>query len=98
MKCAVKINEQRKIKREAINNTVEYMLLAFIQFLGDKRGWKQDSIASAVKYCIDHAEAIAEGYTTLAEAREDVWETYGFKFTDEGRVYCEPREFDKTKK
>lgn len=51
-----------------------------------------------MKYCIDHAEAIAEGYTTLAEAREDVWETYGFKFTDDGRVYCEPREFDKTKK
>ena len=91
MKCAYERNKERKIKSEATSRTVEYMLLAFIQFLGDKRGWKQDSIASAVKYCIEHAEAIEQGYTTIAEAREDVWETYGFKFTDDGRVYCEPR-------
>lgn len=39
MKCAIKLNEKRRIKHEAVNNTVEYMLLAFIQFLGDKRGY-----------------------------------------------------------
>lgn len=59
MKCAVKLNEKRKIKSEAINNTVEYMIIAFVQFLGDKRGWKPKTICEALKYCVSHAEAIA---------------------------------------
>lgn len=92
MKCAVKLNEERKIRSEAINNTVEYMIIAFVQFLGDKRGWKQKSICEALKYCINHAEAIADGYTTLKEAREDIWESYGIKFTDDGRIMAEERE------
>ena len=90
MKCAVKLNEQKKIKSEAINNTVEYMLIAFIQFLGDKRGWKPKTICEALKYCISHAESIADGYTTLHEAREDIWENYGIKF-ENGRIYVEER-------
>lgn len=92
MKCAVKLNEERKIKSEAINNTVEYMMLAFIQYLGDKRGWKTKTICEAIKYCINHAESIAEGYTTLKEAKEDVWERYGIQFTEDGRIYAEERE------
>lgn len=91
MKCAVKLNKERKIKSTATNIAVEYMILAFVQFLGDKRGWKQKSLCEAIKYCFAHAEAIAEGYTTLAEAREDVWETYGIKF-DNGTFYVEERE------
>lgn len=91
MKCAVKINEKKKIKSEAINNAVEYMIIAFVQFLGDKRGWKQKSICDALKQCINHAEAIVEGYTTFEEAKEDVWNTYGIKFED-GRIYAEERE------
>ena len=86
MKCAVKLNEERKIRSEAINNTVEYMIIAFVQFLGDKRGWKQKSICDALKYCIKHAEAIADGYTTLQEAREDIWENYGIRVNDDGRI------------
>lgn len=91
MKCAIKLNEKRKIKSEAINNTVEYMIIAFVQFLGDKRGWKQKTICEALKYCVSHAEAIAEGYTTIQEAREDIWENYGIKFED-GRIYAEERD------
>ena len=91
MKCAVKLNEEKKIRSEAINNAVEYMILAFIQFLGDKRGWKQKTICEAIKYIFAHTDAIYEEYTTLEEAREDVWETYGIKFVD-GGFYVEERE------
>lgn len=93
MNClkGITFKEKKQIKSEAINQTVEYMIIAFVQYLGDKRGWKQKSICEAIKYCINHAEAIAQGYTTLQEARDDIWETYGIKF-DEGRVYAEERE------
>lgn len=92
MKCAVNRKKDKKIKSEAINNAVEYMLIAFVQFLGDKRGWKQKSIIEALKYCFNHAEAIVEGYTTLQEAREDVWGTYGIRLTKDGRIEVEERE------
>lgn len=91
MNCAVKINEKKKIKTQAINVAVEYMMLAFVQFLGDKRGWKQKSLCDAIKYCFNHVDAITGGYTTLEEAREDVWETYGIKF-ENGTFYVEERE------
>ena len=91
MNCAVKLSEKKKIKSEAINNAVEYMIIAFVQFLGDKRGWKQKTICEALKYCVSHAEAIVGEYTTLEEARQDVWDTYGIKF-ENGRIYAEERE------
>ena len=91
MNCLAKRKKEEKIKSEAINNAVEYMILAFVQYLGDKRGWKQNSLCEAIKYCFSHAEAIAEKYTTLEEAREDVWETYGIKF-ENGSFYVEKRE------
>ena len=91
MNSAVKINEKKKIKSAAINTAIEYMMIAFIQFLGDKRGWKQKTICEAIKYCVNHAEAIVGDYTTLEEARQDVWENYGIKF-ENGRIYAEERE------
>ena len=91
MKCAYNFNRERKMKLDATNIAVEYMILAFVQFLGDKRGWKQRSLCEAIKYCFDHVDAIYEGYTTLEEAREDVWETYGIKF-ENGSFYVEERE------
>ena len=83
--------EKKKIQSETRNNAVEYMIIAFVQFLGDKRGWKQKSICEALKYIFAHTDVIYEGYTTLEEARQDVWETYGIKF-ENGRIYVEERE------
>lgn len=87
----MRYKEKKKIRSEAIDKSVEYMLIAFVQFLGDKRGWKQKTICEALKYVFAHAEAITGGYTTLEEARQDVWETYGIKF-ENGRIYAEERE------
>ena len=44
MKCAVKHREREELRSEAIKQAVHYMLIAFIQFLGDKRNWKPESI------------------------------------------------------
>lgn len=93
MNCfkGMRYKEKKKIQSETINNAVEYMIIAFVQFLGDKRGWKQKSICEALKYCVNHAESIVDEYTTLEEARQDVWDTYGIKF-ENGRIYAEERE------
>lgn len=91
MKCAVKINEHKKIKSEATNNAVEFMMLSFVQYLGDKRGWKQKTICEAIKYCINHAENIAAGNITIQAVKENVWEKYGFQFTEDGRIEVEER-------
>lgn len=87
MKCAVKHREREDIRSEAIKQAVHYMLVAFIQFLGDKRGWKPESICKAMQYCVSHAESIVGGWTTLEEAEEDIADRYGIRFTDDGRIY-----------
>ena len=87
MKCAVKHREREDIRSEAIKQAVHYMLVTFIQFLGDKRGWKPESICNAMRYCVSHAESIVGGWTTLEEAEEDIADRYGIRFTDDGGIY-----------
>lgn len=76
----------KEIKRAAVEETIHYMVINFIQYLGDKRGFKSDSIVQMCKYVISHAESISGGYTTLAEAEEDVKDRYGIVFKD-GNIY-----------
>lgn len=83
MKC----NAQNKyIQREAYTRAVKYMLLAFIQTLGDKMHCPPDKIVKAMEYCKRHSEMIAEGYTSIREAEDAVYKDYGIKFYSDGRI------------
>lgn len=52
-------------------------LYQVIQFLGDKRGWKRESIFDALQWLHKHAEMILEDYTTFSDVRQAVEEEYG---------------------
>lgn len=86
MKC----NAQNKyIQREAYTRAVKYMLLAFIQTLGDKMHCPPDKIVKAMEYCRRHAEMIGEGYTSIREAEDAVYKDYGIKFYPDGKIGAE---------
>lgn len=90
MNCLNKMRRQSEhdfaIRKAATDETVHYMIICFIQYLGDKRGFKTDSLIQMCKYIMSHAESIIGGYTTLAEAEEDVKERYGIVYKD-GNIY-----------
>lgn len=94
MKCYADNRRQQEhdleIRRQAIIDTLHFNVIQFIQFLGDKRGWKQESLIQMCKYIISHAESIEGEYTTFKEAEEDVWERYGIKW-DGDHIYVEDK-------
>lgn len=91
MNCAVKLNEKKRIKEESINQTVNYMLVSFATYLGDKRGWKPERICEALKWIEKHAIMISEDYTTFDEAKQALFDDYGLLFTDKGVMYEPPK-------
>lgn len=105
MKCAVNLRKQIRIaefnkriaegqnlvKKEATNQTVNYMLVSFATYLGDKRGWKPERICEALAWIEKHAIMIYEDLTTFEEAKEALREDYGLIFTDKGVMIEEAR-------
>lgn len=85
MKCNAR---DKIVKRESVEQAVYYMLLAFIQTLGDKYGWNGLRIVDAMKHVKNHADAIAGDYTTIRQAADAVYEEYGIKFDDDGGIYA----------
>lgn len=65
-----------------IKIAIKVNMLQFIQFLGDKRGWRRESIFAAMQWTHKHAEMILEDYTTLKEVEEAVKEEYGIIYKD----------------
>ena len=105
MNCAKKLREQMRIaefkksieegqaivKQETINQTVDYMLVSFATYLGDKRGWKPARIREALAWIEKFAIMLYEEYTTYEEAKEALKEDYGIIFTDKGVTFEEVR-------
>ena len=105
MKCAVNLRKQIRIaefnkrieegqnlvKKETMNQTVNYMLVAFATYLGDKRGWKPERICKALAWIEKFTIMIYEDYTTFEEAKEALREDYGLIFTDKGVMIEEAR-------
>ena len=56
---------------------IKVNLFAIIQFLGDKRGWKRESIFDCLLWLHKHAEMILEDYLTFDSVREQVEDEYG---------------------
>ena len=92
MKCAVKLNQQRKLVDETKNQTVKFMMVAFALYLGDKRGWKPRRIKEAIGMIIRFAEIIAEEYTTYEESVIALREQYGIIVEEDGTMYFDENE------
>lgn len=103
MNCAINFKKELRIaeakksiqegytlaKKEATNQTIDYMLVSFATYLGDKRGWKPERIREALAWIEKHAIMIYENYTTFEEAKEALREDYGLVFTDKGIFFEE---------
>ncbi len=84
MNCALKLNEKKRIKEESINQTLNFVLISFATYLGDKRGWKPKRIWEALKWIEKHTLMISENYTKFNEAKQALFDNYGLLFTDKG--------------
>lgn len=106
MKCAVKFREQRRVsevrksieegytlvKNEATNQTINYMIMAFATYLGDKRGWKPKRISEALAWIEKYAIKMSEDYTILESVKESLRDKYGLVFTENGLIVEEVNE------
>lgn len=91
MKCAIGINERKKLKRETTKQSVIFMLVAFATYLGDKRRWTPESIVRALQWIQKYAEMLGDNYTTFEESKQTIFEEYGILFQDDGQIYFESR-------
>lgn len=87
MKCAVKLNKDNRLKQETARQSVKFMLIAIGMYLGDKRGWKTESIVQAIKGIVKISESINENYTTYKEMEQALCEDYGIVIDKNGNIY-----------
>ena len=67
---------------EGVQIAIKVNLFQVIQLLGDKRGWKRERIAEAVKWLVKHADMMLEDYTTFQEVMDAVKDEYGIVYRD----------------
>lgn len=77
-------------KQEGVNNAVQFMLYAFVQFFGDERGWKTESVLKGIRRIHRKATMILEDYTTYQEIKDAVKEEYGIVI-ENGQVRFDPK-------
>ena len=85
LNCKKKTDKQRAYDEgynQGLRDATEYMLYSYIQFLGDERGWKTESILKGIKRIHRKATMILEDYTTYEEVKEAVKEEYGIVIED----------------
>lgn len=76
-------------KQEGVNNAVQFMLYAFVQYFGDERGWKTESVLKGIRRIHRKATMILEGYTSYQEIKDAVKEEYGIVIED-GQIKFDP--------
>ena len=79
---------------QGIRESIKYILMAVIQYLGDKRGWKRERIFSAIMWLQKHAVMILEDYTTFDEVIEAVKDEYGILYEDNNFVFLPDEEWN----
>lgn len=85
LNCKKKTDKQRAYDEgynQGLRDATEYMLYSYIQFFGDERGWKTESILKGIKRIHRKATMILEDYTTYEEVKEAVKEEYGIVIED----------------
>ena len=76
---------------QGVRESIHYILMAVIQYLGDKRGWKRERIFDAILWLNKHAVMLIEEYTTFPEVADAVKDEYGIVY-DDGRFILLPEE------
>lgn len=84
--------------KAGIKAAVKVLMYAVCQYLGDKRGWKRESIARAILWLHKHCMMQLKGYTTAKEVEDSVIEEYGIKFEDGTMVFLTGEDWEKEKK
>ena len=79
--------------KAGIRTAVKVNLYQVIQYLGDKRGWKRESIMKALLWMHKHAEMLLDDYTTMPEVEQAVLEEYGIRYNDGNFELLEEGEF-----
>lgn len=80
LNCKKKTDKQRAYDEgynQGLRDATEYMLYSYIQFFGDERGWKTESILNGIKRIHRKATMILEDYTTYEEVKDAVKDEYG---------------------
>ena len=68
--------------KEGVRCSIQDILFAVIQYLGDKRGWKRERIMEAIKWLNKHAAMLIEDYLTFPDVVEQVRDEYGILYKD----------------
>ena len=79
--------------KAGIRTAVKVNLYQVIKYLGDKRGWKRESIMKALLWMHKHAEMLLDDYTTMPEVEQAVLEEYGIRYNDGNFELLEEGEF-----
>lgn len=79
--------------RQGVKESIKYILMAVVQYLGDKRGWKREQIFRAILWLQKHAVMILEDYTTFPEVVEAVKEEYGILYEDNNFIFLSEDEW-----
>jgi len=82
---------------EGIAVAIKVNLFQIIQFLGDKRGWKRESIADALRWLVKHADMMLEDYTTFKEVVDAVRDEYGIVYRDGQFIMLTEESWEKLK-
>ncbi len=83
---------------DGVKESIKYIMMAVIQYLGDKRGWKREAIFKAIQWMQKHATMILEDYTTFPEVVEAVKEEYGILYDDGHFIFLPDEEWKGAKK
>ena len=78
---------------QGVRESIHYILMAVIQYLGDKRGWKRERIFEAIKWLQKHAVMLLEEYTTFPEVVEAVKNEYGILYEDNNFILLPDEEW-----
>lgn len=76
----------KKGREVGIHQATIVNVFQFIQYLGDKRGWKRERIFDAILWIHKTAECVVEDLTTFPEIMEAVKEEYGIVL--DGDKFC----------
>lgn len=88
---------EEKVRQDATQKSVRFMLIAMAIYLGDKREWRPDSICRAIKGINNIAESITGNYTTYKETEQALLDDYGIVIDENCSVYrVEANKYNRT--
>lgn len=69
-------------RKMGVQQATIVLIMFFVQFLGDKRGWKRERIFDAIIRIQSNAESVSGEWTTFPEVVDAVRKDYGIIYQD----------------